>query len=627
MLATFVILGVTILLFVWNRLRADVVAVISLLALFLTGVLTAPQALAGFSDSTVVMVAALFVVGEGLARTGITAWMGERLTAWAGTSQTRLLIALMVGTAALSAFLSNTGTIAVLLPAALAAVQALKSLPSRFLIPMAFAASLGGLMTLIGTPSNIVIADTLTAAGLPSFHFFEYAWIGLPLFACALVYMLFLGRRLLPAREATRPSVDPSAWVDTIVDTYGLATSLFALRVRQFSPLGGKTLAESRLGADFGLTVLAVHHGAGTKEEILVHQERKRLLDLLRPTHDDDKGVPGPNAVVQVNDVIIVKGARERVERAIVHFDLGMREITSGEQVADVLLSPEVGVAEVTLAPRSSVVGETVAASHIGEQFGVQVLSIVRGSRTVSRQSTELQLGDTLFVRGTWANIARLRESSKDFVVANMPESMTGQLASFGPRTLYAAGILLLMILLMIGGVIPTEMAVLLAAALMVLARCVPVEEIYRVINWPTVVLIAATLPLSTALQVTGGAQLVVDVLVSTVGTWGPLALMATVFLLTAGFSQVISNTATTVLVAPIVLQMAAEIGVSPYPLLMMVAVGASAAFLTPIASPVNTLVMTPGGYYFNDYVKVGLPLLILTLLISLMLVPVIWPL
>ncbi|MBK8051382.1 MAG: SLC13/DASS family transporter [Anaerolineales bacterium] len=230
MIITFVILAVTILLFVINKLRPDVVAMLSLLALFLTGVLTAPQALAGFADSTVIMVAALFVVGEGLAQTGITAWMGQRLTGWAGSSETRLLIALMLGTALLSAFLSNTGTVAVLMPAVVAAVWRMRSLPSRFLMPLAFAASMGGLMTLIGTPPNIVISDTLTAAGLQPFSFFDFAKIGLPLLACAVVFMVLVGRRLLPVRESARPAANVEDWVNSVVESYGLESRLFRLR-------------------------------------------------------------------------------------------------------------------------------------------------------------------------------------------------------------------------------------------------------------------------------------------------------------------------------------------------------------------------------------------------------------
>ncbi|MBK8051383.1 MAG: anion permease [Anaerolineales bacterium] len=338
--------------------------------------------------------------------------------------------------------------------------------------------------------------------------------------------------------------------------------------------------------------------------------------------------MPGPQTVVHANDILIVKGAREEAERAQVDFNLGLTEVTGGSTaLSDVLVSPEVGVAEVMLAPRSQYTGLTLTEAQIAQQYGVQVLSILRANRILPRATTQLQFGDALLVRGAWNDIAKFRIESDNFVVVGLPESMATQIARFTLRSWLALGALGLMVVLMVTSAVPTVMAVLIAAMIMVLFKCLPLENVYRAINWPTVVLIAATLPLSTALQVTGGAQVIVDTLVSTVGAMGPIPLMAAIFLLTAGFSQVISNTATTVLVAPIVLQMAMNLGLSPYPLLAVVAVGASAAFLTPIASPVNTLVMTPGGYRFNDYVKVGLPLLLIAMVLALLLAPVFWPL
>lgn len=358
MLITFVILGITILLFVSNKLRPDIVALLSLLALFLTGVLTTSQALAGFADSTVIMVAALFVVGEGLAQTGITAWMGQRLTQWAGNSEKRLLMALMVGTAMLSAFLSNTGTVAMLLPAVLATVWRMKSLPSRFLIPLAFAASLGGLMTLVGTPPNIVIADTLTAAGLQPFGFFEYAKIGLPLFLAALVYMVLLGQRLLPTRRTGTPPVDIDEWVSGLVQAYGLGVRLFRLRVRQGSTLAGQTLATAGLGSEYGLTVLLVEPAASAKGEkaTLSEAEHAKLIAALKRPRDNSAALPGAQTTIQTGDTLIVKATHEQVERAMIDFSLGMQEVRSDvDAITDVLLSPEVGVAEVLLAPRSDI--------------------------------------------------------------------------------------------------------------------------------------------------------------------------------------------------------------------------------------------------------------------------------
>ena len=634
MLLTFLIIFVTIVLFIWNRLRPDLVALLSLLALFVTGVLTAPQALAGFADSTTVMVAALFVVGEGLTQTGVSAWLGQRLVRSAGSSELRLLVAILIGTALISAFLSNTGTVAMLLPAVVAAAWRIKSIPSKFLIPLAFAANLGGMLTLIGTPPNLVISDGLVAAGYAGFGFFEFAMLGLPVLAAAVLFMVTFGRRLLPVREAGTPPLAPSDWFSRISDSYGLEHRLFQLRVRRGSPLIGRTLAESQLNQQYNVLVLAAEAadpGAGPtatghSPDHLSPSMSGRLRAALRPGAGGT--LPGPDTLLHVDDLLIVKAAPEAVEQVAVAFNLGVQEIeASGDQLAGVLLSPEAGMAEVLLTPRCVYAGSTIAESQFAQKFGVAVVTLLRGGERMRRQLTPLAFGDSLLVYGPWNNIARLRRESENFVVVGAPESMATQVVKPNLNTWLSVLILAAMVVLMLTKLVPTVMAVLLAAVAMVLLRCVNPDDAYRSINWGTVVLLAATLPMSTALQVTGGADLIANTLVNTLGQGGPYLLMAGIFLLTAGLSQVISNTATTVLLTPIVIATAQTLGIAPYAPMMMVAVGASAAFLTPIASPVNTLVFAPGGYRFGDYAKVGLPLLLLALVVSVVLAPLIWPL
>jgi di/tricarboxylate transporter len=312
----------------------------------------------------------------------------------------------------------------------------------------------------------------------------------------------------------------------------------------------------------------------------------------------------------------------------MLHFNLGVQPINEADdQLTDVLLSQEVGLAEVLITPRSDYAGLTVAEGQFGQKYGVQVLSVGRQDAMADLKTTRLQFGDSLLVRGAWKAIRLLKDESRNFVVVGSPEAMAREVVGLGPKSLVAVLALVGMVTLMLTGLVPTVVAALMAAAVVVLGGCLTTQDAYRAISWETVVLIAAMLPMSAALQITGGAEFIADGLVNTLGTLDPLFLMAGVFLLTAVFSQVISNTATTVLVAPIALGAALEIGLSPQAMLMMVAVGASAAFLTPIASPPNTLVMTPGGYRFNDYVKVGLPLLVIVLVVSLALVPMIWPL
>ncbi|MFN8474858.1 MAG: SLC13 family permease [Anaerolineae bacterium] len=624
MIITFVILTVTILLFVFSKLRPDLVAVISLLALFLAGVITPKQALAGFSDTTVILVAALFVVGEGLSRTGITHWLGQQLMRQAGDSQTRLLIVLMVGTGLISAFLSNTGTVAMLLPAAVAAAWRLKSIPSRFLIPMAFAASLGGLLTLIGSPTNIVVSDTLSAAGMAPFSFFSFALIGAPLLVASVVLLVFLAPRLLPDRSTGRPPVEAAAAVEQMAESYSLQSRLFVLEVGPEIGASGRSLEDIGLGERYSVSVLRVERAAPESKATGIARLRELQHNLRDEEHLD---LPNAATIVQPGDLLIVKGRPERVQQVAADLGLGIQELTGDDEtLVNVLVSQEVGVAEVLIAPRSDYAGRRLAESDIAQKFGVQVLSLLRGSNLVSRQDTRLALGDSLLVRGPWSGIDRMREDGDNFVVVGEPEAMARQVSHFGMQTLIAAVALIGMIFLMVTSIVPPVMAALLAAVVMVLGGAVTPEGAYRSINWTTVVLIAAMLPMSTAMEVTGGAAFIANTLVGSLGTIGPLAVLAGVFVLTAGLSQVMSNTATTVLLAPIVLETAGLLGVSPYPMLMMVAVGAAAAFLTPIASPTNMLVYAPGGYVFGDYAKIGLPLLILVFIVSMLLVPFIWP-
>jgi di/tricarboxylate transporter len=621
MLLTFIILLLTILLFVFTRLRADLVALLSLLALYFTGILTANQALAGFADATTIMIAALFVVGEGLSRTGVTAWLGQQLMLRAGADPLRLLVVAMIGTALLSGVLSNTGTVAVLLPAVMAAAWKLKLAPSRFLMPMAIAANLGGLMTLIGSPPNIVVADTLTAAGAPTFAFFEFAWLGAPLVAAATIFMALAGGRLLRDRQASGRAVDVHGVVAALAEDYALSTRLHYLDVRPTSPLVGKTLREAALGRDYNLGVIVIQPQAETAP-------RGPLSASVAQLRRVASEIPDAESLIQAHDRLIVDGGADAVTHAAQQFDLAAQPFAPDTAaLTATLLSQEIGVAEVLISPRADDLNRTVAQAQMGERYRVQVLGMRRSGQIIARGDALMQVGDTLLVRGRWSNIDALARVGRGYVVVGDPDTVARQIVSLNWRSVTALVILAGMVALMLSGGVATVMAVLLAAMAMVLTGCLPVSAFYRAINWPTVVLIAAMLPMSTALQVTGGAQLVADALVTLLGSQGPVWLLAGVFLLTAGFSQVMSNTATTVLVAPIVYSAAITLGVAPQPLLMMVAAGAAAAFITPIASPTNTLVFIPGGYTWGDYARVGLPLLVLVLLISLVVVPWVWPL
>jgi len=596
MTITFVILGVTIVLFMWGRWSPDGVALFSLLALALSGVIDTRDALAGFGNPTVLMIAALFVVGEGLSRTGVTGWGGKKLLEAARGSRIRLLVVVMIGTAILSAFISNTGTVATLLPAVVAAAWAVGSVPSKFLMPLAFAANTGGLLTLTGTPPNIVVAQTLEQSGLRPFSFFEFALIGGPLLVTAIIYMALVGRRILPSRSADQRPVEVAADLADLAAAYSLGENQFRLRIRSNSSLIGKMAREAALGPNYGAPVLRI--------------EGREI---------------SPDVVLRHNDILVVRAPSETIDQLMQELSLGLEPPNDepGE-----IVSQELGLAEVIPTPRSEYLGMPMAVGQISERFPVQVLAARhRGKPVVDTKAMTLEFGDSLLVRGTWEAIGELQSERRNFVVVGTPEAMANEFAGLRPRAGVAVAALVGMVVLMVTGVVPTVIATLIAAAAVVLGGCLSAREAYRSISWSSVVLIAAMIPMGLALEKTGGASLVAEGLVNTLGDLSPVALMAGIFLLTTGFSQVINNTATAVLVAPIVIHAAINLGVSPHPLLMIVAVAASTAFLTPIGTTTNILIYSPGGYRFTDYVKVGLPLMLLFLAVSLLLVPVFWPL
>lgn len=623
---TFLVLASTIVFFVWGKIRSDLVALISMLALFFGGVLNTGQILGGFSNSTVVMIAALFVVGEGLSRTGVTASLSRQIIAFAGNSPTRILVVLMTGTALLSAFISNTGTVATLLPAVVAIAWSIDSLPSKLLIPLAFAANTGGLLTLTGTPPNIVVSDALANGGFEPFAFFEYAYIGLPLLIVAIVYMVFIGSRILPSKQTGDRPEDLNESMESMADSYVLKGNLFIAHVAEHSSVAGKTLAETAFGRDYSISVLQINREEYHRNRAVGKQQMVREL-LQRLDLSQEGNIPDSQQKLRPSDLLLLKGDIDSVEKASQNMGLSFEPVDPAKQnLADILVSSEVGVAEVLVTPRSIYNGKTVKESGFLKKYGVYVMSIIRRDKPVDLKETRLHFGDAMLVRGRWDNLELFRQDHSNFTVVGSPDDLSRQVVSLNRRAFVAVLNLVCMIIMMVFGIVPTVVAALIAAIVMVLGGCLDMDQAYRSMGWQSVILIACMIPLSTALETTGGARMIADSLVGTLGAIGPTVLLAGVFMLTAGFSQVINNTATAVLMAPVVMQAAEVSGLSPYPLLIIVSISASTAFLTPIGTTTNLMVMTPGGYSFNDYAKVGLPLMVIFMVISLILVPLIWP-
>jgi di/tricarboxylate transporter len=600
MLIVFALLAVTVALFVSDRMRLDLVALMSLLALTLTGILTPEEAVAGFSDPVVLIIAGLFVVGGGLFHTGVASRVGTLLGQVAGTRPIRITAVVMLTSAVLSAFLSSTGTVAVMIPVTVALAWKAGVSASRLLIPVAFGSLLGGLLTLIGTAPNIVVANHLAGAGLEPFRFFDFSPVGIVLLAAGILFMTVLGGRMLPQRAPVGRPVGADEVTalppEEMVEGYRLGT-MARLRVLPGSPLVGLSAVEANLRRDFDVSVIGV--------------SRKRRVPV---GEGDAEGAP----TFLPGDVLDVQGDPETVRRIEDELILENLRVSAVEA--------RLRMAEALLTPRSRLIGQTVSGVRFRERYGVNVLSIRRGGVPIDGSITEtpLRFGDTLLVTGPRRKIELLRSEGNDFVVVARAADATAE-SELSPRAKVALGVMIGMMALLTFNVVPPVTAVLLAAVLMVLTGSLDVEAAYRSINWETVVLIAGILPMATALEKTGGLGLAVSTLAG-LEAWGPYALLAAVFVLTSAFSHVISNTATAVLVAPIALQAAVNMGVSPYPFMMGVAVAASTAFATPIASPVNMLVLGPGAYRFGDFFRVGLLLQLVVFALTLLMVPVLFP-
>ncbi len=616
------ILIVAVVFFVTEWLRVDVVALGVVVALMLTGSLSTAEALAGFSNTAVLTIAALFIVGGAVLQTGLAGMIGRRVLQVAGSGQLRLTLVLMIAVALMSSFMSDTGTVAVLLPAVVILARSAKIPSSKLLIPLAYGSLLGGATTLIGTPPNIIVSDLLRENGLEPFSFFSYTPMGVTLIVLGIGYMALLGRRLLPDR---RVQVDTQSFKspEELVDLYRLPDNLYRLRVRRASDLVGKTLAEAQLRKQFGVTVL----------DILRREEPRPVLQLVwgrqreseRPLPPRVSISPQPDTVFELDDVLMVQGETEAITQMAARWNLGVRPAREDED-ASVLLNEEVGVAEVLIPPRSSLVGKTLVDARFGSIYKLTVLGLSGpGSKgKLDMKSTPLRFGDILLVQGSWKQIAELKRQRRDFVVMGQPESMMG--APNRQKSAVALVILLGMVAVLVADLLPIATASLLAALLMVLTGCLTMDDAYRAIDWKSIVLVAGMLPMSTALERVGLVDLAARGLVDTLGQIDALAVLAGLFLLTSLFTQVLSNTATTVVIAPIALAAANNLSITPHAFLMSVALAASMAFATPVASPVNTLVMGAGDYRFGDYIKVGVPLIFVTLIAAVLLLPLLFP-
>jgi di/tricarboxylate transporter len=593
---TGLIILAAVVLFVWNRIPVVIVAMSVAVALWATGILPLSKAMAGLGDPSVVFIAALFIVSAALERTGVTAWAGQQLIARAGEeSRTRLLVLTGLLVATLTALISVNGAVAALLPVVVVMAVRLGRPTSQLLMPLVFSAHAGSLLALTGTPVNVLVSNASVEAGLARFGFFEFTIVGVPLLAGTLAIIVLFGERLLPKRNGPTMPADFSRHARTLVEQYGLSAGLFRLRVRATSPLLGSAVSSVDLSGRGNLQVVGAL---------------------------DAESAPLQRDALRDGDVLLVRGDADLAAALAEDLHLAFRE-DDGAEPSQVLFNKTSGLAEVMIPPRSAMIGQTVFEGMVTESGDLMIIAVQRHA-SVLHQPTVLQAGDTLLLQGTWKALD-VRLSDPEVLVVNSPDVVRRQAVPLGAGAKQAIAIMMGMVFLLATGLVPPAIAGLLAAAGLILSGVINVEQSYRAIDWTTVILVGAMMPLSTAMEQTGAARLIAEALVSIVGDMGPLALLAGLFLLTAVMGQLISNTATALIVIPIGVAAAQSLGVSPRPVLMSIAVAAAGAFLTPIATPTNLMVMGPGGYAFNDYWKLGLPLLIWFFVVSVFFVPLVW--
>lgn len=605
-----IILGLTILLFIWGKWPPDVVALISMVCLFLTGILTAEEALSGFSNPTVIMIAALFIIGDGLSRTGWTAIAGQRFVQWAGKSIPKLLVIITLGASILSGFVSNTGTVAALLPVTVSAAWNAGTLPSKLLMPVAFGSNTGGLLTLTGTPPNIIASNTLIENNMEGFSFFEFSLIGIPLLILTIVYFRYIGYRLMPSHTTKEKPADIDTELHKWIENYSVGENLYRLRIRSMSPLINTKIGDWNFEKEYRVSIMRLkrRHPSPLQQRVPLFVE-----------------LPDPETEMRYHDIITVKGSPEDVDKLTLKFSLGVIPTPAEmDTLKNELINQEVGMAELLIAPNSAFVGRVINLGQYLKQIGIQLLAASRNNRPL-KGNIKIEAGDAFVVRGAWENMENLKSMYENIVIFGSPEAMSKNVAQLTPKSYIAMGTLILLVLLLVFKLLPGSMAALICAGIMMLSRCVPISKAYKGISWTSVVMIAAMIPMGAALQKTGIAQLTAESLVEVLGSIHPKALLAGIFLLTTAFSQTINNSATAVLMAPIALIAANSLGVSPKPFMITVAVSASTAFLTPVGTTTNAMVLSAGGYSFLDYVKVGGPLLVLFFITTVLVVPLVW--
>lgn len=614
MYITLLILSVTALLFALGKVRSDIVALCALLALMLTHQITTEEALSGFSNPVVIMMTGLFVVGGAVLQTGLAKMIGGRIMQLSGDNETLLFLMVILVTAAIGAFVSNTGTVALMLPIVVS-MTASKGGARRMLMPLAFASSMGGMLTLIGTPPNIVVQEALIERGFRGLSFFSFFPVGTVAIAVGTIVLLPLSRYFLSDKHQGKNKVPRKKTLASMIKEYGLAENVHEFCIPTQSALVGKSIGEMDIYSRYGLSIIEIR-----SEQVRSHGIIRSVKQRLAVA----------DSILAADDILLVVGTDNDAKRFQVDYMLKDIPLDLPHTDNTVLNFYDLGIAELLLMPHSPLVGRQVKDCGFREKYNCNVIGLRRGDDIIQKSIGEqtLMQGDVLLVQSTWNNIARLDEFERHWVVLGQPLEEAAKV-TLNYKAPVAAAILLLMVLAMVFDFIPIApvTAVLVASVLMILTSCFrSVESAYKTINWESVIMIAAMMPMSVALMKSGASTLISQSLTSSLGQYGPYALLASIYFVTSLLTMFISNTATAVLMAPIALSASADMAISPYAMLLAVAVAASMCFASPFSTPPNALVMQAGHYSFMDYVKVGLPLQVILGIVMVVVLPMIFP-
>lgn len=582
------IILMALILFASERVRVDVVALLVLITVSVTGLVSGEEVFLGFANPAVITVWAVYIVSGGLFRTGVADYLGSLMLRLSGPNEVRLILVIMIICGVMSAFMNNVGAVAVLMPAVIGVSRQTNVPASKLLIPLAFSSLLGGKMTLIGTPANILAAGILQARGLETFTFFEITPMGILVLATGIIYMVIIGRRLLPVRQTP----------DDLKGTTQLRDYISEVRVQSDSPLRGRNLYESGLGADYDLTVISIIRG------------------------DEPLGVVHRDTIIQTDDHLILEGPAQNLLSA--QESLSLQIVAGSDIMLSDLDSEDSQIFEATLSPRSTMAGSTLNEIHFRDRFGFTALAIWRDGEVITNRlrDVSLEFGDALLLQGAPSRVAALRDGGEFLVLEPVDFEIERK-----RKAPLAAGILVLVILLAVFSGFGIATAMVIGSVAMVLTGCLSMDEAYESIDWRTVFLVGGMLSLGIAMENTGTATFLADVLLNLLGGVGPIGLLAGIYILSALITQPMSNAAAVVLMVPIAVDTALGIDANHLTFTMAVVIGAATSFLSPVGHKANVLVFGPGGYRFMDYARVGALLTVALFIVSMIFLPIFWPL